>query len=69
MRSRFNKISTEKNTLEMHAEMSEIVVIIDNNNFAPSTFSHCVKSLVIVFGPWYFFWELHSLRKNLDPQE
>ena len=40
-----------KNTLEMPAEMSEIVVINDSNNFAPSLCRHRVKSLVTVLMP------------------
>ena len=43
--------------------MSNIAIINDNNNFAPSIYSHCVKSTVIVLDLGIFLQELRSLRK------
>ena len=52
----------------MHAEMSEIAVINDNNNFALSVFNNCVISLGVVLVPQHFLclglqqwpWFLHN---------
>ena len=56
-RSMFNNIFFEKITTEMPAEMSEIVVINDNNNFASSLFrslceivSDCFDALIVFVG-------------------
>ena len=57
----------------MFSEMSEIVVviiiiIINDNNFAPSVFSHCVKSFFCFNALVFFLWELHFLRKIPRPK-
>ena len=38
----------------MHVEMSQIAVTADNNKFTFFFFCHCVKLLVIDFGPCNF---------------
>ena len=43
----------EKNTQEMHTEMSEIAITNDNNNFAPSLFLSVCE--IICFGAFIFF--------------
>ena len=48
----FGLIEIAKNTLEIPAEMSEIAVINDNNNFAHSLFrSFCVQARIQGGGP------------------
>ena len=49
--------------------MSNIAVINDNNNFAPSFFQSLCEFVGDCFGPLYFSSELRSLRKYFGPKQ
>ena len=52
----FDNIFIERNALEVLVEMSEIVVINDNNNFAPSLFWSLCEMVYDHFDASVFFF-------------